>query len=213
MSSAATATRTNQFQSNPNVDTSGESGKALVLRPKGRGPNACREVYDNESVNYMKDLRSQHERTDTLLAKIDTEIFGRACETSKGTTKRKRGNPTQQKKSGHGEMFPALGSPVKSMPVKWGTQSKITTNAFTGTLAPVPASKKVTNKPKMQVLSKATTNDAVNNLNFQEEKVQLLADIERWRQVADERAQMLDDMEWEIGRLRRELDEAYDRCQ
>ena len=213
MFSTATATRTNQFQSNTNVDTSGESGKALVVRPKGRGPGAKRELYDDHSAQYMTDLRPNHEQTNTLLGRIGAESIDKQCKNAKGATKRKRANQSDQKKPGHGEMFPALGSPVKSMPVKWVTQSKITTDAFTGTLAPVPASKKVANKPKMQVLSKATTNYAVNNLNFQEEKVKLLADIERWQQVADERGQMLDDMEWEIGRLKRELDDAYDRCQ
>ena len=111
-------------------------------------------------------------------------------------------------------MFPALGSPVKSMPVEWVKQSSnIINDTFTGEMAAVPETKKVKNKTKMQVLSKSTTNSAVNNLNFQEEKVQLLADIERWRKVADERGQMLDDMEWEIGQLKRELDEVYERCQ
>lgn len=207
MSFAATATRTNQTQSNSNYDT---SGQALVLRPKGKGPNARRDVYDNASRRYMSDLRPQHEQTNTLLAMVNTATMDEHFKNSKGTS-RKRKPATQ--KQGNTEMFPTLGNPAKTNSLTWVTPSSSTTNdAFTGTLAPVPESKKVSSKPKMQVLSKTTTNDAVDNLNFQEEKEKLLADIEKWQQVAEERAKMLDDMEWEISRLRRELDDAYDRC-
>ena len=171
---------------------------------------ARRQIFDQDSIAYIKDMRVN--QTNTLLAKVDVEKIGRACETSTGATKRKRAEPSKQTRGQ--EMFPALGSPVKSMPVEWVKQtSNIINDIFTGEMAAVPETKKVKNKTKMQVLSKSTTNSAVNNLNFQEEKVQLLADIKRWRTVADERGQMLDDMEWEIGRLKRELEDVYDRCQ
>ena len=65
----------------------------------------------------------------------------------------------------------------------------------------------------MQVLSKTTTDDAVDNLNFQEERNELLCEIDHWKRVADDRAQILDDMERELNFVRRELDDLYDRTQ
>lgn len=216
MSSAA---QTSQPSSKTTFDT---SGQALVLRPKGRGPNARRDVYDSSSRRYMSDLRPQHEQSNTLLARLGVNHIDEQFRNAPNPI-----NPQNSHKSTKqpvAESFPAL-NPFSDTKVvtkqnpEWVT-TPTSNDAFTGPMAPVPESKKKnTSKTKIirtaadwQVLSKATTNDAVDNLNFQEERETLLAEVERWKEIAEERANFLDEMEWEIGRLKRELDDAYDRC-
>ena len=194
-----------QTQSTSNYNT---SGKAIVMRPKGKGQNSRRDIYDTDSRKYMKDLRAPHEQSNTLLAMIGADKLDKQFKPSSWTTVKSR-NPKKQEKQENKEMFPVIGKPVKTKSNSW-VKPFVSNDAFIDT--PSSVSKKVENKPKMQVLSKETMNNAVDNLNFQEEKEKLLADIERWQQVAEERAHMLDEMEWEINRLRRELDDAYDRC-
>lgn len=205
MSSAAQTKQTHSTRVN-------SSAPPLVLRPKGRERNARRELYDSESSRYMMDLRPKHEQSNTISDLLDATIDKQFQSAPAPNNTRKRAHTSEQKKLNNKEMFPVLGSPVTAKSLTWVTPKSPDVD-FTGTLAPVPTSKKVKKKQTMQVLSKATTNDNVDKLNFQDERNELLSDIEKWKRIADERGNMLDDMEWEIGRLQRELEDAYDRCQ
>jgi hypothetical protein len=201
-------------QSPQTTTDAAEASAALIMRPKGRERGARRETYTNESARYMNNYRPAHERGNTLLSVLgNTENDGWVTVSSK----RLAGSRRMREKQTPEESFPGLPPPQKATkPLCWVSNSSGSNEHMKPNeefqLAPVPESAKVTNKKNsMQVLSKTSTNDAVDTLNFQEKENDLKVEVKYWKELAESRAVLLDDMEHKINGLNRELDDMFDR--
>ena len=86
--------KTNMYSATPNtINEDSNEGTAMRIYPKNRFANTRRLILDQDSIPYIKDMLVN--QTNTLLAKVDVEKIGRACETSTGATKRKRAEPSK----------------------------------------------------------------------------------------------------------------------
>ena len=202
----------------PQTTNAAEQSAALIMRPKGRERGAKRETYTNEDAKYMNDFRPIHERNNTLLSLIgNTENDGWITVSSKRLAGSRRREKKQTENQPTNESFPGLPSPQKATkPLCWVSSSSGSNEHLKSKeefkIAAVPESAKVKNKKtSMQVLSKTSTDDAVDALNFQERENILNEDVKYWKALADSRAVILDDMENKINSLNRELDDMFDR--
>ena len=191
------------------------TSQGMVMRPKERGRNTRRELYGHESAKYMNDFRPAHERENTLLSVLGAATIDNTFQNA--SAPRPSFNKDKHQPIGNKQMqaFPQLGE--NNIKIKtntsWVTELSDSNEHMKQNddymLAPVPESKKVKNK--MQVLNKSTTNDAVDNLNFKKLEKELLAEISRWKRIAEERAEILDEFETTIRCLNRELDDLYNK--
>ena len=205
-------------QSPQTTTNAAEASAALIMRPKGRERGAQRETYTNDSARYMNNYRPAHERNNTLLSVLgNTENDGWVTVSSKKLAGSRRMREKQTEKQSPEENFPTLPTPQKPhKPLCWVSKSSGSNEHMKPKeefqLAPVPESAKVKNKKaSMQVLSKTLTNDAVDKLNFQEKENVLKEDVKYWKELAESRAVLLDDMEMKINSLNRELDDMFER--
>lgn len=202
----------------PQTTNAAEQSAALIMRPKGRERGAKRETYTNEDAKYMNDFRPIHERNNTLLSLIgNTENDGWITVSSKRLAGSRQREKKQTERQHTNESFPDLPLPQKATkPLCWVSRSSGSNEHLKPKeefkIAAVPESAKVKNKKTpMQVLSKTSTNDAVDTLNFQEKEDVLKKDVKYWKELAESRAVLLDDMEHKINSLNRELDDMFDR--
>ena len=199
------------------VSIAAESSAALFLRPKTKGKGSKRETYTQDNARYMNDFRPAHEKNKTLLSVLkNNQDNGWIKVSSKKIGGLHRIKEKQTEKSST-ESFPELPIPQKPhKPLCWVSNSSGTNEHMKPKdefkLAPVPESAKVKNKKdSMQVLSKTTTNDAIDSLNFQEKENTLREEVKYWKEIAESRGHLLDEMESKIISLNRELDDMYER--
>ena len=200
----------------PETTSNAEASAAIIMRPKTRERGAQRETYSNESARYMNDFRPAHERNNTLLSMFEnTKNDGWVTVTSrKFAGARKRNETSVQTKK---ESFPELPQPQTYVkPLCWVSKSSGSNEHMKPKdefkLAPVPESAKVKNKTVSFVtLNKSTMNDSIDEMNFKEREIKLQQEVTKWKDIAENRALLLDEMETKINYLNKELDDMYDR--